>query len=144
MAAELGLNADRCGGTPRSGQDEEGWDRPAIGIQTARALTRWPSMCPRPSCCPAPRAASFHPPFRPRRAVPIGDEWVHEIRHDGYRLMARRDASGIRSPLRLAGRRYAMSTASRALINLSPLHNPLPSAISGLEKTTACGEIWKR
>src|SRR5512133_3457273 len=27
---------------------------------------------------------------------PIGSSWIHEIKHDGYRLMARRDAVGIR------------------------------------------------
>jgi bifunctional non-homologous end joining protein LigD len=27
---------------------------------------------------------------------PSGPEWVHEIKHDGYRMMARRDAAGIR------------------------------------------------
>jgi bifunctional non-homologous end joining protein LigD len=27
---------------------------------------------------------------------PTGPEWVHEIKHDGYRLMARRDPIGIR------------------------------------------------
>jgi bifunctional non-homologous end joining protein LigD len=27
---------------------------------------------------------------------PTGREWVHEIKHDGYRLMARRDPIGIR------------------------------------------------
>jgi bifunctional non-homologous end joining protein LigD len=27
---------------------------------------------------------------------PSGPDWVHEIKHDGYRLMARRDSVGIR------------------------------------------------
>jgi bifunctional non-homologous end joining protein LigD len=27
---------------------------------------------------------------------PCGPEWVHEIKHDGYRMMARRDAAGTR------------------------------------------------
>jgi bifunctional non-homologous end joining protein LigD len=27
---------------------------------------------------------------------PSGPDWVHEIKHDGYRLMARRDPVGIR------------------------------------------------
>ena len=26
---------------------------------------------------------------------PAGSNWIHEIKHDGYRLMARRDAVGI-------------------------------------------------
>jgi ATP-dependent DNA ligase len=27
---------------------------------------------------------------------PRGPEWVHEIKHDGYRMTARRDAAGVR------------------------------------------------
>jgi bifunctional non-homologous end joining protein LigD len=27
---------------------------------------------------------------------PCGPEWVHEIKHDGYRMTARRDAAGVR------------------------------------------------
>jgi len=26
---------------------------------------------------------------------PIGPNWIHEIKHDGYRLMARRNAAGV-------------------------------------------------
>jgi bifunctional non-homologous end joining protein LigD len=32
----------------------------------------------------------------PAERPPTGPEWVHEIKHDGYRLMARRDPVGIR------------------------------------------------
>ena len=32
----------------------------------------------------------------PAEQPPTGPEWVHEIKHDGYRLMARRDPIGIR------------------------------------------------
>ncbi len=35
---------------------------------------------------------SRHPPSN----CPSGPDWVHEIKHDGYRLMARRDPIGIR------------------------------------------------
>jgi len=28
--------------------------------------------------------------------LPSGPDWIHEIKHDGYRLMARRDPVGIR------------------------------------------------
>ncbi len=31
-----------------------------------------------------------------RRPTPIGPGWIHEIKLDGYRLMARRDPFGIR------------------------------------------------
>jgi ATP-dependent DNA ligase len=30
------------------------------------------------------------------QSPPCGPQWVHEIKHDGYRMMARRDAAGIR------------------------------------------------
>jgi bifunctional non-homologous end joining protein LigD len=32
----------------------------------------------------------------PTKRPPSGPNWVHEIKHDGYRLMARRDPVGIR------------------------------------------------
>jgi hypothetical protein len=32
----------------------------------------------------------------PGEQPPTGPDWVHEIKHDGYRLMARRDPVGIR------------------------------------------------
>ena len=31
----------------------------------------------------------------PGEQPPTGPDWVHEIKHDGYRLMARRDPIGI-------------------------------------------------
>src|SRR5262245_59775098 len=32
----------------------------------------------------------------PAERPPLGDAWIHEIKHDGYRMMVRRDASGVR------------------------------------------------
>jgi bifunctional non-homologous end joining protein LigD len=32
----------------------------------------------------------------PAERPPSGPDWIHEIKHDGYRLMARRDAAGVR------------------------------------------------
>jgi bifunctional non-homologous end joining protein LigD len=32
----------------------------------------------------------------PADKPPSGSTWIHEIKHDGYRLMARRDSVGIR------------------------------------------------
>ena len=39
------------------------------------------------------RAADFIEPCLPSPAdkPPSGSNWIHEIKHDGYRLMARRD-----------------------------------------------------
>jgi bifunctional non-homologous end joining protein LigD len=43
-------------------------------------------------------AAGFIPPCLPSPAewVPSGPGWVYEIKHDGFRLMVRRDAAGVR------------------------------------------------
>src|SRR5262249_32844064 len=32
----------------------------------------------------------------PADRPPSGPDWIHEIKHDGYRLMARRDPNGVR------------------------------------------------
>jgi bifunctional non-homologous end joining protein LigD len=32
----------------------------------------------------------------PAPQPPAGPDWIHEIKHDGFRLMARRDAAGVR------------------------------------------------
>ena len=45
-----------------------------------------------------PRLVGFIEPCLPSPAArpPTGPGWIHEIKHDGYRLMARRDAGGTR------------------------------------------------
>src|SRR5262245_342392 len=47
---------------------------------------------------PLPPRGGFIEPCLPSAAErpPSGPEWVHEIKHDGYRLMARRDPVGVR------------------------------------------------
>src|SRR5215471_1193272 len=42
--------------------------------------------------------SGFIEPCLPSRAdrPPSGPGWIHEIKHDGFRLMARRDAAGVR------------------------------------------------
>jgi hypothetical protein len=32
----------------------------------------------------------------PAERPPSGPDWVHEIKHDGFRMMVRRDAAGVR------------------------------------------------
>jgi bifunctional non-homologous end joining protein LigD len=32
----------------------------------------------------------------PAKEPPAGSQWIREIKHDGFRIMARRDASGVR------------------------------------------------
>src|SRR5262249_19117498 len=43
---------------------------------------------------PSPRSGFIELPSRAVRP-PSGPDWIHEIKHDGYRLMARRDPIGI-------------------------------------------------
>jgi ATP-dependent DNA ligase len=45
-----------------------------------------------------PRSGFIEPTSTP--SPPYGPEWVHEIKHDGYRMIARRDESE-RSPVPL-------------------------------------------
>jgi hypothetical protein len=49
---------------------------------------------------PLPKAppSGFVPPCIPTRAAkpPAGPGWVHEIKHDGYRLQVRRDGDAVR------------------------------------------------
>ena len=33
---------------------------------------------------------------RPAQQPPKGAGWIHEIKHDGFRIIARRDAKGVR------------------------------------------------
>jgi bifunctional non-homologous end joining protein LigD len=55
------------------------------GLGFSRMATYFGGMLRIEPCLPSPAE-------RP----PTGPEWVHEIKHDGYRLMARRDPVGIR------------------------------------------------
>jgi len=32
----------------------------------------------------------------PTKAPPAGPDWLHEIKHDGFSILARRDAKGVR------------------------------------------------
>ena len=42
--------------------------------------------------------AGFIAPCLPTKTdkLPSGSEWLHEIKHDGFRLLARRDPAGVR------------------------------------------------
>jgi bifunctional non-homologous end joining protein LigD len=47
---------------------------------------------------PAVMPAGFIEPCNPRvcKMAPSGPQWVHEIKHDGYRLIARRSDDRVR------------------------------------------------
>ena len=44
------------------------------------------------------RPAGFIPPYQPTLSgtVPSGPLWLHEIKHDGYRILARKERDRIR------------------------------------------------
>jgi ATP-dependent DNA ligase len=44
------------------------------------------------------RAVGFIEPCRPSpiKQPPAGSNWLHEIKHDGFRIMARKDGKGVR------------------------------------------------
>src|SRR5271169_693861 len=43
------------------------------------------------------RVRRFEPCLpRPAKRPPTGPGWIHEIKHDGFRIVAHRDASGVR------------------------------------------------
>jgi hypothetical protein len=46
-------------------------------------------------CCVISRVPGFIEPCRPSKArkPPSGPQWVHEIKHDGFRLMVRRECA---------------------------------------------------
>jgi bifunctional non-homologous end joining protein LigD len=74
-------------------------------------------MLPRPRSRPL---AGFIEPCFPRPADrPIGGNWLHEIKHDGFRIMTRRDAAGVRLLTRkghdFAGR-FPMAAAAVATL----------------------------
>jgi ATP-dependent DNA ligase len=47
-----------------------------------------------------PRLSGFIEPCLPSSAPnpPAGDGWIHEIKLDGFRMLARRDGAGVRAP----------------------------------------------
>src|SRR5271168_187936 len=43
------------------------------------------------------RVRQFEPCLpRPAKSPPAGPDWIHEIKHDGFRIMARRDGPKVR------------------------------------------------
>jgi bifunctional non-homologous end joining protein LigD len=66
---------------------------PCPGLFLARAVPYQPG-----TMFKSMRVSGFVEPCRPTQAdrPPSGPNWIHEIKHDGFRLMARRDPVGIR------------------------------------------------
>jgi hypothetical protein len=58
---------------------------------------RPPTLLPRAMLSRVPPTGFIEPCLpSPADKPPSGAEWVHEIKHDGYRMMAQRDPVGIR------------------------------------------------
>ena len=67
-------------------------------FNSSRPPPKYAACCVLPPSCSMLRAAAFIEPCLPSPAdkPPSGSNWIHEIKHDGYRLMARLDPVGIR------------------------------------------------
>src|SRR3954447_20241213 len=72
--------------------------RPAEGPVNATRLARAPAVFILPMLRMRPRLAGFIEPCLPSPAPnpPAGDGWIHEIKLDGFRMLARRDGAGVR------------------------------------------------
>jgi ATP-dependent DNA ligase len=49
----------------------------------------------------------------PAKAPPCGPGWIHEIKHDGFRMLARRDGAGVRLITRHGKRLHGAVSACR-------------------------------
>jgi bifunctional non-homologous end joining protein LigD len=61
----------------------------------------------------------------PAKVPPSGPDWIHEIKHDGFRIMARRDGGGVRLIARNGNdftRRFPLGAAALALIRRARNH----------------------
>jgi hypothetical protein len=74
-----------------------------LSLRPADPARRWRAMlvdalrlATYSAAMPLPRG--FVPPCLPTKAPqpPSGDTWVHEIKHDGFRVIARKDGEGVR------------------------------------------------
>ena len=81
-------------------------------------------------------APAFIEPCLPSPAdkPPSGSNWIHEIKHDGYRLMARRDPIGIRLITRRGNDwsdRFPLVIEAVSLLKLRSCLMPAPAAVIG-------------
>src|SRR5918993_6116216 len=69
--------------------------RPALGSKSAPMLMRTPAQWVQPKRRLPP---GFIVPCQPTLAskVPAGDGWTHELKHDGFRILAFKDGDTVR------------------------------------------------
>src|SRR5262245_64900183 len=50
------------------------------------------------ACCSVPSQPGFIAPCLPTKTdkLPSGSDWLHEIKHDGFRIIARKDGPRVR------------------------------------------------
>jgi ATP-dependent DNA ligase len=86
--------------------------------------------------------ASFIEPCLPSPAEkpPSGSNWIHEIKHDGFRLMARRDPVGIRLITRSGNDRPAFPLLTRPVLYL-PSHF-LARRVSSITLISSWAATW--
>ena len=78
------------------------------------------AACDRASLRSRPLAGFIEPCLpRPADRPPAGSDWLHEIKHDGFRIMALRDAAGVRLLTRNGNdfsRRFPLAVAAIAAL----------------------------
>jgi hypothetical protein len=60
----------------------------------------------------------------PAKVPPSGPEWIHEIKHDGFRILAQRDTAGVRLITRNGNdfsKRFPLVGGANALGRLGPV-----------------------
>jgi bifunctional non-homologous end joining protein LigD len=87
----MALLASHAGARRRSGRSPLSGDRRRARVERTYLAANTAGMA-------KPLPAGFIVPARPIRASkpPSGPDWVHEIKHDGYRLIVRRDGPTVR------------------------------------------------
>jgi ATP-dependent DNA ligase len=68
------------------------------GTTLGSTLSRRASIYPPCRCVPGTLAAGFIVPCLPTKTdkLPSGSQWLHEIKHDGFRIIARKDGDRVR------------------------------------------------
>jgi ATP-dependent DNA ligase len=66
---------------------------------------------------PRARPAGFIAPCLPTSAAqpPSGDGWLHEIKHDGFRVIARKDGERVKLTAGRRGQNFAMQAGCRCV-----------------------------
>ena len=90
------------------------------------------------------RSDGYIPPCIPTRAykVPAGPDWVHEIKHDGYRLQVRRDGDTVRLFTRRGydwSGRYPTIAVTAMQLRATSFTLDGEACVCGPERSTATG-----